>query len=51
MNSSLRSVFIVLMFLAFSFKGVAQEEEGFSSALDSARALEDNKKDSVVFSA
>ncbi|TDQ75361.1 putative porin [Sphingobacterium yanglingense] len=51
MNSSLRSVFIVLMFLAFSFRGVAQEEEGFSSALDSARALEDNKKDSVVFSA
>lgn len=29
----------------------AQEKEEWSSALDSARALEDNKKDSVVFSA
>ncbi|ERJ57897.1 putative porin [Sphingobacterium paucimobilis] len=51
MNSSLRSFFIFLIFLAIGFKGFAQEEEGFSSALDSARALEDNKKDSVVFSA
>lgn len=51
MNSCLRSAFVVLILLLSFFKGVAQEDEGFSSALDSARALEDNKKDSVVFSA
>ncbi len=47
----LKQWFLVLM-LFFCIPAVyAQVEEEFSSALDSARAKEDNKKDSVVFSA
>lgn len=44
---------ILLLFIVVGFckVSVAQQEDEFSSALDSARALEDNKKDSVVFSA
>ena len=45
----------LLLFFVFVLVGVhhasAQTEEEFSSALDSARAKEDNKKDSVVFTA
>ncbi|WP_159637097.1 putative porin [Sphingobacterium composti Ten et al. 2007 non Yoo et al. 2007] len=40
---------VFLFFLTFALQ--AQVEEEFSSALDSARAKEDNKKDSVIFSA
>lgn len=40
----------VLVILGFSTDSYAQQDE-FSSALDSARALEDNKRDTVVFSA
>ncbi|TDS08404.1 putative porin [Sphingobacterium paludis] len=45
----------LLLFFVLVVAGVthsaAQTEEEFSSALDSARAKEDNKKDSVVFTA
>ncbi|TYR37076.1 hypothetical protein FXV77_07850 [Sphingobacterium phlebotomi] len=45
----------LLLFFIFIFVGTtyvsAQVEEEFSSALDSARAKEDNKTDSVVFTA
>jgi len=44
-----------LLFFVLALAGIpqlsAQVEEEFSSALDSARAKEDNKKDSVVFTA
>lgn len=44
-----------LLFFVLTFAGVshlsAQVEEEFSSALDSARAKEDSKKDSVIFTA
>ncbi|KGE14435.1 putative porin [Sphingobacterium deserti] len=43
-------IFFVLV-LAGAPHSSAQTEEEFSSALDSARAKEDNKKDSVVFTA
>lgn len=51
MNHLVRILFLVVTFFSFINFAIAQEEEGFSSALDSARAKEDNKKDSVVFSA
>jgi len=52
MNSILRIFFLFILLISVSVKGFAQvEEPEFSSALDSARALEDNKKDSVVFTA
>lgn len=52
MYSVLRIFLIFLLFLSASLKGFSQvEEDEFSSALDSARALEDNKQDSVIFSA
>lgn len=52
MYSVLRIFLIVVLFFSITVKGFSQVEElEFSSALDSARALEDNKKDSVVFSA
>lgn len=47
----LRSLFSVVFLLSLTFAAQAQVEDEFSSALDSARAKEDNKKDSVVFSA
>ena len=47
----LYKLFIVLFLISFATKLQAQVEEEFSSALDSARAKEDNKKDSVVFTA
>ncbi len=46
----LRAFLLCVVFCCLSFVAVAQEQE-FSSALDSARAAEDNKQDSVVFSA
>lgn len=51
MSNILRYFFCIFFLFIFVGRGVAQVDEGFSSALDSARALEDNKKDSVVFSA
>lgn len=51
MNNILRSLLILFTCLTFGLRLAAQVDEGFSSALDSARALEDNKKDSVVFNA
>lgn len=51
MNNILRNLFVFVFFLTLTVRGYAQVEEEFSSALDSARALEDNKKDSVIFSA
>lgn len=51
MNHIVRVLFCIVTLLSFTTSAFAQEDEGFSSALDSARAKEDNKKDSVVFSA
>lgn len=42
--------YVVLLFFMSSL-AYAQEDVGFSSELDSARAAEDNKKDSVIFTA
>ena len=47
----LRSLLSLVILLSLTFAVQAQVEDDFSSALDSARAKEDNKKDSVVFSA
>ena len=44
-------LFSVVVLLGMTSQAYAQEDEEFSSALDSARALEDNKKDSVIFNA
>ena len=41
---------VFALLLSFTSISYAQEEE-FSNALDSARAAEDNKKDSVIFTA
>lgn len=46
----LRNFLSFLFFFAFTFALQAQVNDEFSSALDSARAKEDNKKDSVIFS-
>ncbi|WP_140937193.1 putative porin [Sphingobacterium lumbrici] len=51
MKYLIRILFSVVVLAGVTSKGYAQVDEEFSSALDSARALEDNKKDSVVFSA
>lgn len=52
MDSLKRIVLFVALFFCLQQTAWAQiEEEEFSSALDSARAKEDNKKDSVVFTA
>ena len=51
MGIFLRNLFCIALLLFVSKIGFAQVNDEFSSALDSARALEDNKKDSVVFSA
>ncbi|QBQ39744.1 putative porin [Sphingobacterium psychroaquaticum] len=52
MNRYLRLLSLFFVFSIYSLSYVsAQVEEEFSSALDSARAKEDNKKDSVVFTA
>ncbi|MEJ5053328.1 putative porin [Sphingobacterium sp. MYb382] len=52
MNRYFKLLSLFLFFNLASFSTVwAQVEEEFSSALDSARAKEDNKKDSVVFTA
>ncbi len=49
--SILSRLLLILLLFALGPKAYAQVEEEFSSALDSARAKEDNKKDSVVFTA
>lgn len=46
----LRPFLLCVLLWSLSFVAIAQEQE-FSSALDSARAAEDNKEDSVAFSA
>lgn len=46
----LHSLFSFLFFFTLAISVEAQVNDEFSSALDSARAKEDNKKDSVVFS-
>lgn len=51
MNIFRQVTFILVLTLGSYLSGSAQVNEEFSSALDSARALEDNKKDSVVFTA
>lgn len=52
MNSFFKQLFFIVLLLCVGHTYVAaQVEEEFSSALDSARAKEDNKKDSVVFTA
>ncbi|MGK6352602.1 putative porin [Parapedobacter sp. DT-150] len=51
MKAFLRIWLLSVCFLSFMTVLHAQEEEEFSSALDSARAAEDNKEDSVIFSA
>src|SRR5690606_24882917 len=50
-SNFLRSLLSIVFFLSLTFAVQAQVNDEFSSALDSARAKEDNKKDSVVFSA
>ncbi|WP_313515290.1 putative porin [Sphingobacterium sp.] len=47
----LRRLLFVLLLFSLVPKLYAQTEEEFSSALDSARNAEDNKKDSVIFTA
>lgn len=50
-NIFLRSILLILLFLSANGSLRAQVgSDEFSAALDSARALEDNKKDSVEFS-
>lgn len=52
MNRYVKQLLFFLVFAVTNLSYVsAQVEEEFSSALDSARAEEDNKKDSVVFTA
>jgi len=51
MSSLTRGLFGLCFLMLMGMYGYGQVDEEFSSALDSARALEDNKKDSVVFSA
>ena len=52
MNRYLKQLLLFFMFVLAGTTHVwAQVDEEFSSALDSARALEDNKQDSVVFTA
>ncbi len=46
----LRNLLSCIFFFTFTFALQAQVNDEFSSALDSARAKEDNKKDSVIFS-
>lgn len=47
----LRVLYSLVVFLSMTFAVQAQVSDEFSSALDSARAKEDNRKDSVEFSA
>ncbi|MEC3881578.1 putative porin [Parapedobacter sp. 10938] len=51
MNVPLRILLISLCCFSFLPGLFAQVEEGFSSALDSARAAEDNKEDTVIYTA
>ena len=51
MTNFIRSLLTTLLITLTISYGYGQVNDEFSSALDSARALEDNKKDSVVFSA
>lgn len=52
MRSPLKqTILFLILFFCLGFNLSAQTEDEFSSALDSARALEDNKKDSVIFNA
>src|SRR5690606_22160664 len=50
MTDFIRSILSILLFIFRASYSYGQVDDEFSSALDSARALEDNKKDSVVFS-
>src|SRR5690606_25686180 len=51
MNVRLRILLISLCCFSFLLELQAQVEDDFSSALDSARAAEDNKEDSVIYTA
>jgi hypothetical protein len=51
MTDLIRGIFCALLLILIGGYAYGQVDDEFSSALDSARALEDNKKDSVVFSA
>ncbi|HWK98454.1 MAG TPA: hypothetical protein VNQ55_00840, partial [Parapedobacter sp.] len=51
MNTQLRILLISLCCFSFLSGLYAQVEEDFSSALDSARAAEDNKEDTVIYTA
>lgn len=51
MNIHLRVLLLSLGMLSFLSGSYAQEEEEFSSALDSARAAEDSKEDTVIYTA
>src|SRR5690606_29362457 len=51
MRSLMRGLFGWCILMLIGLYSYGQVDDEFSSALDSARALEDNKKDSVVFSA
>lgn len=51
MTDLIRGLFCVLLLIFIGSHSYGQVDEEFSSALDSARALEDNRQDSVVFSA
>lgn len=50
MTDFIRSILSILLFIFIASYSYGQVDDEFSSALDSARALEDNKKDSIVFS-
>ncbi|WP_257669366.1 putative porin [Parapedobacter tibetensis] len=51
MNGHLRILLLILCSFSFLSALYAQEEEEWSSALDSARAAEDNKEDTVIYTA
>ncbi|GGH01248.1 hypothetical protein GCM10007415_41660 [Parapedobacter pyrenivorans] len=51
MSIRLRVLLLSLGFLSFLSASYAQEGEEFSSALDSARAAEDSKEDTVIYTA
>ena len=51
MSRLMRRLFGLCILMLIGLCGYGQVNDEFSSALDSARAQEDNKKDSVVFSA
>ncbi|HMR19911.1 MAG TPA: hypothetical protein PKA53_11490, partial [Sphingobacterium sp.] len=51
MTDLIRGLFCALFLIFIGSYSYGQVDEEFSSALDSARAMEDNRTDSVVFSA